>query len=51
MEALRKMPYTPPRTADGLLSTQQNSIALWGSAASGAAVGGAGDATREIISG
>jgi hypothetical protein len=51
MEALRKMPYTQPRTAGGLFSTQQNSVALWGSATSGATVGGAGDALWDLFGG
>ncbi|PYY46543.1 DUF6531 domain-containing protein [Curtobacterium sp. MCBD17_023] len=51
MEVLRKMPYTQPRTADGLFSSQQNSVALWGSTASGATVGGIGDAVWEMFSG
>jgi len=51
MEALRKMPYSQPQTGSRLFSKQPNSVALWGSAASGAAAGGAGDALWQMFHG
>lgn len=51
MEALRKMPYTQPQTGSGLFTKQPNSVGLWGSAATGAAVGGAGDALWQMFHG